>query len=817
MKFLEVNLKNGVEYDICLRDLEMNPIADIPIQFVTSIDLKFNDISSISLEIPRYISSDTKTISNPLYDLIRDEMLITLNDKYCFIVKDIEENEQDKKNLKKKFTAFTREKKLTRRNISFSNQTMQIKKNEINNTDGVLDILEQETYGNWTTGYVDPQAYMETINGEDAIKYRYFDSSSRTWLQLLRQDFADSFKCLFLVDSFNKQINVYAEENIGECRGLYLSYDNFVKQINRKKNNERITTRLNVEGKDNSISISGINPTGTVYIDDFSAYYDIMPSELVDALDKYNIIVNQKQLEWQDIKDDIAILNSQKTEINNALTALNEQLVALNALKNAYITNHDDAGVSSINIQIANVQTQITNTNNQLVSINQQINEKNEQVNDIILFLDKKTCTDEDNNRVFTDNMLKVLDDLIQEESWKNDYYLTSSALYQGAITTLNDKKIPQIEFTIDAISFIDAIECPHPQGWDYLLRLGDTIIIYSDNFGETNIYLTGINHSPNDKKLKLTFSNKLYTFQDVNLGSTISNAKDAKAGVDTINFTMDEITTEISDARKNKPTLKDKIDEMDTATTNNTTELTLARRGKETLVFKIDEMDDATESNTNEIIAARKGKTTLKLKIDDIDTNIQNITTEITNARNGKTTLDEKIDDIDLKIQNNTDEIFNARKGESTLVAKITALEGVDSGLQDQIDTIDTALTTNVVNSVNTRTGNVTLTSSDVGLGNVENKSSSTIRSEITSENITTSLGYTPPKKYSSNIGDGIATEITVTHNLNTMDIVLSLREVATPYNGIVPNWQIIDVNSVKLTFVTAPTTEQYRVVIIG
>jgi hypothetical protein len=48
-------------------------------------------------------------------------------------------------------------------------------------------------------------------------------------------------------------------------------------------------------------------------------------------------------------------------------------------------------------------------------------------------------------------------------------------------------------------------------------------------------------------------------------------------------------------------------------------------------------------------------------------------------------------------------------------------------------------------VTSVAGRTGAVTLTSSDVGLGNVENKSSATIRGEITSSNVTTALGFTP------------------------------------------------------------------------
>ena len=44
-------------------------------------------------------------------------------------------------------------------------------------------------------------------------------------------------------------------------------------------------------------------------------------------------------------------------------------------------------------------------------------------------------------------------------------------------------------------------------------------------------------------------------------------------------------------------------------------------------------------------------------------------------------------------------------------------------------------------------RTGNVNITKTNIGLGNVENKSSATIRGELTSSNVTTALGYTPPQ----------------------------------------------------------------------
>ncbi len=47
--------------------------------------------------------------------------------------------------------------------------------------------------------------------------------------------------------------------------------------------------------------------------------------------------------------------------------------------------------------------------------------------------------------------------------------------------------------------------------------------------------------------------------------------------------------------------------------------------------------------------------------------------------------------------------------------------------------------------NESNYRTGQVNITKSNIGLGSVENKSSATIRGEITSSNVTTALGYTP------------------------------------------------------------------------
>ena len=69
------------------------------------------------------------------------------------------------------------------------------------------------------------------------------------------------------------------------------------------------------------------------------------------------------------------------------------------------------------------------------------------------------------------------------------------------------------------------------------------------------------------------------------------------------------------------------------------------------------------------------------------------------------------------------------------------TKLNGIAAGAQ--VNTI-----TGVKGSAETsyRTGNVNITAANIGLGNVENKSSETIRGELTKANVTTALGYTPP-----------------------------------------------------------------------
>jgi hypothetical protein len=71
--------------------------------------------------------------------------------------------------------------------------------------------------------------------------------------------------------------------------------------------------------------------------------------------------------------------------------------------------------------------------------------------------------------------------------------------------------------------------------------------------------------------------------------------------------------------------------------------------------------------------------------------------------------------------------------------------------------------------------------------------------------------------RKYAANIGDGAATVITVTHNLGTFDVSVDVF-----LNSGVKADEIADVdrpsvNTVRVSFATAPAAGAYRVVVIG
>jgi hypothetical protein len=71
--------------------------------------------------------------------------------------------------------------------------------------------------------------------------------------------------------------------------------------------------------------------------------------------------------------------------------------------------------------------------------------------------------------------------------------------------------------------------------------------------------------------------------------------------------------------------------------------------------------------------------------------------------------------------------------------------------------------------------------------------------------------------RKYAVSVGDGSATSYTVTHNLGTKDLAVHVYDNSSPYAQVETDVEHAGNNTVTIKFATAPTSNQYRVVVVG
>jgi hypothetical protein len=69
--------------------------------------------------------------------------------------------------------------------------------------------------------------------------------------------------------------------------------------------------------------------------------------------------------------------------------------------------------------------------------------------------------------------------------------------------------------------------------------------------------------------------------------------------------------------------------------------------------------------------------------------------------------------------------------------------------------------------------------------------------------------------RKYAANVGDGTATTYTVSHNLGTKDVIVSVYDNSSPFAEVVTDVQHTSTTAITLLFSVAPTSDQYRVVV--
>lgn len=71
--------------------------------------------------------------------------------------------------------------------------------------------------------------------------------------------------------------------------------------------------------------------------------------------------------------------------------------------------------------------------------------------------------------------------------------------------------------------------------------------------------------------------------------------------------------------------------------------------------------------------------------------------------------------------------------------------------------------------------------------------------------------------RKFTANFGDGSNTSYTITHNLGTRDVHVSIFPNSGNYDDVIVETRRPSTNAVTIVFASAPSSNAYRVVIIG
>ena len=70
---------------------------------------------------------------------------------------------------------------------------------------------------------------------------------------------------------------------------------------------------------------------------------------------------------------------------------------------------------------------------------------------------------------------------------------------------------------------------------------------------------------------------------------------------------------------------------------------------------------------------------------------------------------------------------------------------------------------------------------------------------------------------KYFVAFGDGVATSYVITHNLNSRDLVCTVRQTGSPYAEVIPDVEFTTVNTVTVRLSLPPATNAYTITLIG
>ena len=521
-------------YTVILCKMNGQRMGMIPYSSVESIKRGINSVSELTFSVHKYYGEEN--LRNPLYDELKTERFIELDEDECYVIKNISEVNERLKSV----TAYSREKKLFKNTAEFEDITLTLK-NPYTDIEGCfsLDELLYDATG-WRVGYVSQkvlyksnETVIDNITGETEVtltneeKLRYQESVSTNWYDYINTDIAEQFECYPVFDSYNKIVNLYSDDELGEDPQLMLSYDNYLKEIELSDDTEDIVTKLVLSGNDD-LTISEVNPSGETFVEDFSYFIESreMSDALISALELYYVMVKKRAIEWNRLRGEKAEKQSQLTAKKNELLIIYS---TIKSLEFAMKQSNDEA----FN---AKTQERLVGLNDKRALLEKEVNKLDENIKlldasieNINKLCKKKYATNDNGILIFTESLLNELKEFIYQDTYSNDAITDGLTLMRIGKRKVSQSCYPTKTWTISSVNFIERlIDNGFRQHWNGELGLGDMIVLKGDEFIEI-IYVIGYTQNFKDKTIELELSNKKQENEfSLSIGERLTQGKEA-------------------------------------------------------------------------------------------------------------------------------------------------------------------------------------------------------------------------------------------------------------------------------------------------
>lgn len=502
----------------------------------TSVEIKrgIKTVSELNFTVSKYYGEDNKL--NILYDELKTERFIYLDEDECYVIKSISEQNEKVKTV----TAYSREKKLFKITAEFEDISLTLK-TPYTDIEGCfsLDELLYDATG-WHIGYVSPkvlyrsnETILNNITKETEItltteeKLRYQESVSTNWYDYINNDISEQFECFPVFNSYDKTIDLYSDEELGNDPNLILSYDNYLKNIECVSDTEDIVTKLTLSGNDD-LTIGEVNPSGDTYVENFSYFIESkeMSDSLITALELYYKMVKIRAVEWDRLREEKAkkesVMTAKKTELLLVYSTIKSVEFAISQSSDEAFNSKQQERLVELNDNKVLLERDIN-------LLNTEINLLQKSIENINKLCKKKYATDENGKLIFNEQLLNELKDFIYQDTYSNDSITEALTLMQIGEKQLSQKCYPKKTWSVDSINFIERlIDNGFRQHWNGELGLGDMIILKGNESIEI-IYLIGYTQKFDDKTIQLELSNKKEENDfSLSIGERLTQGKEA-------------------------------------------------------------------------------------------------------------------------------------------------------------------------------------------------------------------------------------------------------------------------------------------------